>query len=46
MEKLGKLSPNIQQLCYNHTLHLAVTEVFYVINLEDEASKERSSGSE
>ncbi|XP_074174497.1 uncharacterized protein LOC109443974 isoform X2 [Rhinolophus sinicus] len=46
MEKFGKLSPTIQQFCYNHALHLAVTKVFYVKKLQGEASVTCSSGSE
>jgi hypothetical protein len=30
LEKFGTLSPTIQQLCDNHALHIAVTEVFCV----------------
>lgn len=44
-EKFGKLSPTIQQFCYNHALHLAVTKVFSVKKLEDEASLTCSSDS-
>ena len=46
MEKFGKLSPTIQQFCYNHALHLAVTKVFYVKKLKGEATGTCSSDSE
>jgi hypothetical protein len=46
MKKFGKLSQTIQQLCYNHDFHLAVTKVFYIKKLKDEASKTSSSRSE
>jgi hypothetical protein len=46
MEKFGTLSTTIQQLCYSHALHFAVTKVFYGKKLKGEASKTRSSGNE
>ncbi|KAF6321781.1 S1 RNA binding domain 1 [Rhinolophus ferrumequinum] len=46
MEKFGKLSPTIQQFCYNYALHLAVTKVFYVKKLKGEPSVTCSSDSE
>jgi hypothetical protein len=46
MEKFGSLSPTIQQLWYNHALHLAVTKVFYIKKLKDETSKTSNSRSE
>jgi len=50
MEKFGKLSPSIHQLCYNHAIHLAVLKVFYNTNAEQyenesDGSSESSSDS-
>jgi hypothetical protein len=30
MKKFGKEMPTIHQLCYNHTIHLAVKDVLYL----------------
>jgi hypothetical protein len=47
MGKLGKLSPIIQRLCYDHAFRLVVTEVFCVKVLNDEVSgTEDDAGSE
>jgi hypothetical protein len=46
MKKFGTLSTTIQQLCYSHELHLAVTKVFYGEKLKGETSKTRSIESE
>ena len=44
MVKFGHLSPFIHQLCYNHGIHLAVTDVIYKHNENIESESELSEG--
>ena len=45
MQKFARLSPALQQFCYNHGLHLAVIKVFYVKNCNIKQISESDSDS-
>src|ERR1043165_2322724 len=45
MQKFAKLSPALQQFCYNHGLHLDVIKVFYIKNDNINESSESDSNS-